>query len=239
MEYFVHDTIDSTNDEALRVLQKAGHPQSFVVAAKYQSNGHEKNGRTFYSPSNTGMYFSVVKRADQIKQYLGLLTLVVGVSVIRGFEKFGINDLKLKWVNDIVNPFGKVGGILVLQTYDVHYESYVIIGVGINIVMPNKLPSHLEGVFSPVWESVVPFDNARIQSILVSNIVSMIEDYDLSFISTYTRYSSLIDKNISLQLKPDNQISGKVSGFSEKGGILITNNGKTTEYQIGEIISVN
>ena len=59
MKTVYYETIDSTNEEAKRRFA-AGEAEPLLIWANMQTAGKGRNGRSFYSPENTGLYFSVL-----------------------------------------------------------------------------------------------------------------------------------------------------------------------------------
>src|SRR5205085_2513336 len=53
------DTIDSTNLEAIRQA-RVGAPEGLCVIAREQSVGRGRLDRTWHSPKDAGLYFSIV-----------------------------------------------------------------------------------------------------------------------------------------------------------------------------------
>ena len=60
---FIHETIDSTNAEGLR-LASEGQSAPFLVLAERQSAGRGRRGRTWISPFAENLYYSLVLRVD-------------------------------------------------------------------------------------------------------------------------------------------------------------------------------
>ena len=59
LEVLVFDTIDSTNLEAKRRIQK-GDTITSLLLTRHQSAGKGRLGREFYSPKDNGVYMSIV-----------------------------------------------------------------------------------------------------------------------------------------------------------------------------------
>ncbi len=124
--------IDSTNSEAKRRRDEASE-NPLVIVADSQSKGRGRLGRSFYSPSETGLYMSVAytPRGD-----LGdsvTITSQAAVAVCRAIEKFVPVCCKIKWVNDVYVAEKKVCGILCESTVCESGEPVIIVGVGINL----------------------------------------------------------------------------------------------------------
>ena len=64
------------------------------------------------------------------------MSLAVGVAVKRALEKSGIEAVQLKWPNDIYVEGKKLGGILLEMIGDPAGQCTVVVGVGLNVAMP-------------------------------------------------------------------------------------------------------
>ncbi len=127
----VYDTVCSTNTVAAQRISE-GCRQWHTVVALSQTGGQGRLGRSFFSPSGTGLYMSTVLFPGVEK--IGLITGAAAVAVCEALEEYGISP-KIKWVNDIIVEKKKVCGIL---AKGIHTEkgSAVILGIGINVYPP-------------------------------------------------------------------------------------------------------
>ena len=80
------DQVGSTNDY-LKQAAREGAPEGSVVLAEQQTNGHGRMGRTFLSPSGSGVYLSVLLRPQCKPTELLHLTCAVGVAMCDAVEK--------------------------------------------------------------------------------------------------------------------------------------------------------
>lgn len=105
------DEIGSTNDRAIE-LAKEGTEEGVFIIARSQSGGRGRQGRTWVSPPDSGIFMSILLRPKLSPSDLPLISLATGVAVSEALEsRCGINA-GLKWVNDIVVSGKKLGGIL-------------------------------------------------------------------------------------------------------------------------------
>ena len=58
------DSIDSTNNYARNTAGKLALPA--LITAAEQTKGRGRNGKSFYSPANTGLYMTVLFSADTL-----------------------------------------------------------------------------------------------------------------------------------------------------------------------------
>ena len=123
-----YDTIGSTNEEALR-LARAGERAPLWIAAKTQTAGRGRRGRTWVSePGN--LYASLLLSAPSPPDRFPELSFVAAVALhdavtarIPGLA----GRVLLKWPNDLLIDRNKFAGILVEGE-----GATVVIGIGVN-----------------------------------------------------------------------------------------------------------
>ena len=168
----IHDVVDSTNNNA-KLLATEGAPAYTVVIANEQTKGRGRNNRVFYSPEDTGVYFSVVlrPRGGIMPSHI---TCMTAVAVARAIEDLTEHKPAIKWVNDIYVNGKKVCGILTEGAYSFEDErlQYAIVGIGINVTCPHK-------GFDKEIENIATYiaDDATIKNRLVGRILSYMYDY--------------------------------------------------------------
>ncbi len=146
-------TIDSTNAEALRLLESAGQKgaaalrglDQTVIAADEQSAGRGRLKRAFYSPAKAGVYFTAIYVPSKSIEEPALLTASAAVAVCRSLKDFFGADAKIKWVNDVYVAGKKVCGILAEGHLGPDGKiDAAAIGIGINIY-PSDFPAEIAG----------------------------------------------------------------------------------------------
>ncbi|POA29041.1 MULTISPECIES: bifunctional biotin--[acetyl-CoA-carboxylase] ligase/biotin operon repressor BirA [unclassified Pseudomonas] len=130
----VFDSIDSTNAEALRSIER-GMAAPFLVLAERQTAGRGRRGRKWVSPLAENVYYSLVLRIDGGMRQLEGLSLVVGLAVMQTLRDLGIAGAGLKWPNDVLVGEKKIAGILLELVGDPADVCHVVLGVGINVNM--------------------------------------------------------------------------------------------------------
>lgn len=136
----VFETLDSTNTYCLTQARSQVETPLLVVADT-QTAGRGRRGKTWYSPPQANLYLSLMLQRSAGAKDLSGLTLAVGVEIAKFLKNKGLSDVALKWPNDIWVGQRKLGGILVeLQ------GPYVVIGVGLNVNMPQDAPIEAEWV---------------------------------------------------------------------------------------------
>ncbi len=140
-------TIDSTNSEAKRAVERLGASSDRAVfISSEQTAGRGRRGRTWLNTDGAVMMSIVIRAAMPIEE-LPLMNLAAALSVKRALSKLAGNDIfKVKWPNDVVSSrsLSKVCGIL-SEAVSLGEDVFAIIGVGVN-VNASSIP---EGLLQP------------------------------------------------------------------------------------------
>ncbi len=110
------------------MIEAARFPAGTVVVAEEQTAGQGRHGRSWHSEAGTGLYLSMVMRADLPPDSLQTLTLALGVAVREAILQASGVEADLKWPNDVLVAGRKCAGILVQKT-----AAGVIAGIGVNV----------------------------------------------------------------------------------------------------------
>ena len=240
-----YDTIDSTNDQAKRLISR--HPgQSLLVSAGVQTAGRGRSGRVWRSPLG-GAWFSVVWPMNRpIDQYVGL-TVIVGWSVLRMIQRvIGTGyRLEIKWPNDVLLNDKKVAGVLCEQVLSVTSASQappaVIIGVGINA---NLDDDQLGGRFRYPATSIQTEMGRDIElQSLIGPCVKEIQEAMLSL--EQEGVSSDIYRSIEKQLSwvgqwvslrvGKREVVGMCMGLDPQGRLRLQTDGQVRAFDAGEV----
>ncbi len=135
VQSFYYETLDSTQDEAKRLVQSGKVKDIAYVIANSQTHGRGTRGRKWSSPAKSGIYLSVIHLPTKQKYFetTTLYTLACGVACVEAIKEITGIEAKLKPVNDIYYNHKKLGGILVESRLEKKGISSLISGVGINI----------------------------------------------------------------------------------------------------------
>ena len=131
---FWYEEVDSTMDEAKRLVQAGKITDIGFVVANSQTQGRGTRGRKWSSPSNFGIYLSVIHLPKE-KEYFKTTTIytqAAGIACVEAIKEICEIQTQLKPINDIYFKNKKLGGILVESTLHKEGISSLITGVGIN-----------------------------------------------------------------------------------------------------------
>ena len=140
------ETIDSTNTY-LKQLAEGGAPAGTAVIAQSQTGGRGRLGRSFHSPSGSGIYLSYLLRPNCDPSELMHLTCAVAVAMCDAVEAATGLHPGIKWTNDLVHGKRKLGGILTELGFENGKVSYAVLGIGINCTQKAEdFPPEIKGI---------------------------------------------------------------------------------------------
>ena len=244
----IFKSIDSTNKYA-REKAEAEPSSGIIVLAEQQAAGRGRRGKTWVSPFAANIYLSIVWDFEQGAQALEGLSLAVGVAVKRALNTHGLGSVQLKWPNDIYIEGQKLGGILLEIIGDPVGHCSVIIGVGINVAMPEDQATGIDQDWTDVKtqmhlqqdgiEGTAHFSKNHIASALISEIVLLLSDFQSLGFSSYRDEWQTADAFYGKQAAittPKQSISGIVRGVESNGALrLELDNGKIETFIGGEL----
>lgn len=142
-----YNSIDSTNDQALR-LACQGAPHGTVVCAREQTAGRGRQAKHWYSPRGN-LYVSIMLRLHLAPDRIAPVGFVAALAVADAADAFLPNDVRteLKWPNDVLIRGAKVSGILIEFT-----QAATVVGIGMNVPMRHQR-RHIQQL---PWQCAVP-----------------------------------------------------------------------------------
>ena len=213
-------SINSTNDYALSLIDSLVFKEGLVVTSRYQSGGNGQRGRVWESNANENLLLSVVIEPNLKLDKQSLISKIVALSVCDLLKSLGIEN-EIKWPNDILVAKQKIAGILIQNKSQGNYITHSVIGLGFNV---NQLVFR---DYSPIATSLRLQLNEKYE-------VLKIQEKFLDFLSNrlkrlkagenqdkeYLKYLFLKDNPAAFE-SDNKQFMGIIKGISESGKLLI------------------
>jgi BirA family biotin operon repressor/biotin-[acetyl-CoA-carboxylase] ligase len=232
----ISDSIDSTNAEALRLVD-AGCAAPFLVLAEQQTAGRGRRGRKWVSPFAQNVYYSLVLRIEAGLRQLEGLSLVVGLAVMQALRESGVRGAGLKWPNDVLVGQKKIAGILLELVGDPADICHVVLGIGINVNMQRA--DEVDQQWTSVQlETGFPVD----RNALVAQLGLQLQGYlDQHRKGGFVALQEEWEQNHAWQGRPVsliagvNQVDGVVLGVDRQGALRLDVDGVEKIYSGGEL----
>lgn len=226
--------IDSTNQY---LLDRVGQlPSGSACLAEYQQAGRGRRGRTWFSPFGANLYLSMYWRLDAGMAAAMGLSLVVGVAMAETLQKLGADGVKVKWPNDLYWDDKKLAGILVEMTGQAGDAAHLVIGMGLNVSMPDT--DEVDQRWANLQDACQPLpDKSTLAAALINGITDALVDYEAcgmaGFISRWEKVDNFKDRAVKLLLG-ERVVRGISRGINEQGALLLETESGITPYLGGD-----
>lgn len=232
----VFDSIDSTNAEALRAIER-GQTAPFLVLAERQTAGRGRRGRKWASPFAENIYCSLVLRIEGGMRQLEGLSLVVGLAVMQALRELGISGAGLKWPNDVLVGQKKIAGILLELVGDPADVCHVVLGVGINVNM--QITDEVDQQWTSMrLESGKVFDRNHLVGKLGAMLQAYLSRHQLDGFSAFQaewEQNHLWQGRAVSLIAGVNHIDGEVLGIDGQGALRLRVGGVEKVFSGGEL----
>jgi BirA family biotin operon repressor/biotin-[acetyl-CoA-carboxylase] ligase len=232
--------VDSTNT---RLLSAAPPPpgSADVCVSELQHAGRGRLGRRWISPFGGGIAMSLGWTCSDVIRTLPALSLGVGVAVSRALARAGAEGISLKWPNDIWFLDRKLGGVLIELRAEAGGPAHVVIGVGINVSLPEEARREIEAsgvAVAAVADAckVAPSRNLMAGAIL-DELLSMLVQYERfgfsAFRDAWTALDGLKDRQVQVVVG-GTAIFGIARGVDSDGALLLETKERMQRFVSGE-----
>ena len=227
IEVVHYPTIDSTNSEARRLIEQ-GKTGNLLIISDEQTAGRGRQGKSFYSPADTGIYMTLVTHPMASAQNVVSSTTKSAAAVCKAIERVTDTKPQIKWINDIYLNEKKICGILVeaISDYDTQLVTSLITGIGINL-STSDFP---EGVENAGCLGVEP-NRAELIAQITNELLHDSEGY----IDYYKAHSMVLGRYI-IFIRNGQTTPAKAIDIDSGGGLIVElESGERTTLKSGEI----
>lgn len=235
----IFKTIDSTN-KYLRERADSKAYSRAVVLAETQTSGRGRRGKDWISPFAANLYMSVLWDFEHGAAALEGLSLGVGVAVRRALMQCGLNEVQLKWPNDIYIKQKKLGGILLEMVGDPAGQCAVVIGIGINVSMPAKVAQAIDQDWTDIQTELdAPVSRNELAASLIDEVFIILNDFQTQGFAAYREEWQSADAFRGMQATvttPREALTGIVIGVDNSGALeMEMSDGKVRRFIGGEL----
>lgn len=228
--------IDSTNQYMMAQLDR--WQKGECLLAESQTAGRGRRGRQWHSPFGSQFIMSMYWRLDDGPSAAMGLSLAIGVAVVQALESAGYQDLSLKWPNDIYMARRKLAGILVEMSAAVGGICHLVIGVGVNLNLPDAVISQLDQPCAHLAEQPVVVERNQLSATIIQTLrdaLSLFEQQGLSaFLTEWNRLDIFMQQPVKVLLG-NHVIHGRYCGIDGQGNMLLQDHEGMHKFVGGEI----
>ena len=235
----VHPIIDSTNSELMRRIQSKTELESgTVIVAEMQQAGRGRRGRVWQSPFGANLYYSYFWRLDDGIQAAMGVSIAVGLAVYDAIKTLYSIEVELKWPNDIYLNKQKLAGVLVELDGQPQGPCQLVIGIGINLQMPQSFSQHIDQAWTDLSQHAQQLDKNQLVASLTYYLEQRLVQYRQTGLhAMYEQWNSLnAFAGECVELNTGHRSwRGICEGIDPQGGIRIRQDGEVKSYYGGEV----
>ena len=224
------DVIDSTNTY-LKENYKNLDNFTFVDAS-FQTSGRGRNNRNWKSEKGENLLFSLLIKDEVLINKFKSLSIISALSVI---ETINIDNLSIKWPNDVYYKDNKLVGIL-LEGVTTNKFECLIIGIGINVNQEEFIGDYKREPTSlyRILNRKVDIDKLKIKVYenIEHNFNLVKKEYD--FYDEISKLDYLKNKDVFADI--NNEVKHiKVLGINKDYSLKVKTDNKILNLETGEI----
>jgi BirA family biotin operon repressor/biotin-[acetyl-CoA-carboxylase] ligase len=233
--------VDSTSTRLLALLPPPPGSAN-VCATELQHAGRGRRGRAWIAPFGASLALSLGWTFRDAASATPVLSLAVGLAVSRALERFGAAAIRLKWPNDIWLDDRKLGGVLVERRSDAGGPAHVVIGIGLNMAMPEDTRRRIEALgvrvasLSDACSGMV--SRNALTAALLEELLGMLGEFEsrgfAAFRAEWSARDALCGRGARLH-RADETVEGTVRGVDADGALLLEVGGNVQRHLSGEV----
>lgn len=228
----------STNADLMQRVKVADASQAAVLLiAERQTAGRGRAGRSWLSAPGGVLTFSLAWHFPAQAQALMGLPLAVGVAIAECLRKIGV-PVELKWPNDVLKDGKKLAGILVETQTNSQPGVWAIIGVGLNLRIPDELEQQLgHAVADAPW--LAQMDRNALMAALLHSLQQVLWTFEQAgFAALAERWNQLhAYHQQEVKIIDQGQLlhQGRALGVDERGSLLLQVEGAVLTIHSGDV----
>ena len=223
------DKIDSTSTFLKKHHNE--YPEYTFVYAKTQTKGHGRMDREWDSGNDENLIVSFNLKDKYYMDHFDSLSLLCGTVILELLKTYGIDDVSLKWPNDVYVEDKKICGILLEGSI----PNYIIVGIGLNVNQSKLKFKTATSLFNLLNEQIdLETLKDKFEKIMIKRLFEFKRDKS-NYYKIYCEHNYLLDKTVRFEYH-NNVLFGKVVGIDPDNKIAILNRGVVLHVSSGEII---
>ena len=236
------EILDQAASSNALLLQRAaqGAASGTVLAVEWQNAGRGRLGKTWHSGLGDALTFSLLWRFECGLAALSGLSLVVGIAMIRALDELDVPGAGLKWPNDVLLNEGKLAGILLEAQGDMLGPSAVVIGIGLNLLLPEALRECIDQPVSDLAALDMPLpERNHVLAVLLKHLAAVMREFAGRGFSPlreeWEKRHVFQQCPVRLLLPDGSQVTGMALGVTDDGALRLATAQGEQIFNAGEV----
>ncbi|MDO6425650.1 bifunctional biotin--[acetyl-CoA-carboxylase] ligase/biotin operon repressor BirA [Thalassotalea sp. 1_MG-2023] len=230
--------IDSTNSELMRRIPSQ-LTRGQVCIAECQTAGRGRRGREWVSPFGSHVYMSMYWYLEQGMSAAMGLSMVTALAVSDAIKSLYDIDVGLKWPNDIYLKGVKLAGILIELEGQALDPCHCVIGLGVNVNMPNNVTDKIDQQWTDLQSHVNnTIERNQLTACIINKLRNRISQHERSglvdMVEDWQARDQFINQPVKL-ITGVNETHGICRGINSQGALLLEVDNKVQPIYGGEV----
>jgi BirA family biotin operon repressor/biotin-[acetyl-CoA-carboxylase] ligase len=219
-----------------------------VLLAEVQSAGRGRRGRSWLATPGGALCLSLGWVFATMPRDMGSLGLAVGVCALQALREHvpgaiaAETPLQLKWPNDLLCDARKLGGILIDMRAEAGGPSYVVIGIGLNVVLSEAARAQIGATGTEPCDlkslEVSPLQRNQVVTSLIQCLIRGLTVFERDglkpFREEWQRADALRGKAVTVTTVQDTT-RGVARGIDVDGALLVETASGPVRFVSGEV----
>ncbi|MEO8165332.1 MAG: biotin--[acetyl-CoA-carboxylase] ligase, partial [Betaproteobacteria bacterium] len=176
---------------------------------------------------------------DQGAGFLSGLSLVVGIALARVLRTYGAKETMLKWPNDLLWRHLKIAGILIELAGDVMGPTTAIIGIGLNLRLPESVKERIDQPVTDIVRIGIESDRNVLFAQILGELDRVLSQFSTEgfapFRDEWDRLHVYRDKMVRVRMPDSSEIEGRVHNIGDDGALLLQTRSGLRKFYGGEL----
>ncbi len=229
---------DSTNSELMRRLHQ-GVESGILLLAEHQSGGRGRRGKPWISPFGGSLYLSLLWRFSGGLMALSGLGIVVGIAMAQAVQRLGVEQARLKWPNDLHVEDRKMGGVLIELEGESEGPTDVVIGVGLNLQIPQQESGAIDQPWSTLADYLEPLPSRnRLAAAVINQLIPLLDRFEQGGLEELMPEWEALDRvhNQPVVIHQEGgAIHGIARGIDRMGALQLEVDGEIQSHYSGDV----
>ncbi len=237
----VLEEVSSTNDYLKELLSNIKPlAEGTAIMAKHQTQGKGQRGSTWLTKAEENLTVSFLLLPNKLDiQYAFNLNMIICLGVHQWLKHY-VEDVYIKWPNDIFIGRKKVGGILIENQLKGAIIKSSVIGIGININQEH-FKSTIKTIATSLKLSLKTPKNLNIEACcieMLSQIFTLYKQFDLKntdqLRKAYTSFLFMRGQPTLFEINGEH-IKGIIEGIDRMGRLIVLIGDSRQSFDLKEI----
>ena len=233
----IETSLDSTNSALQRLPLIQQH--AAAILAEFQSAGRGRRGRQWHSPHGRNLYLSLGWKFEKPLTELGCLPLVLALSAAQALARIGLKGHRVKWPNDLLLGGRKFCGCLVEVKGDAKGPCHAVLGVGINVLMPeSEVANEIDQPWTDLQSQLPTCSRNDLAALLLEELIKQLVLFEKQgfspFRDTWAEMDGLAGRLVNVQ-SGCSLLQGTARGIDDQGALLLDTGEEVLNLHVGEV----